>query len=135
IVEENPKHAQALANYLDLHRINAAISGSVENGVSELRREEVDCVILDMGIPDRKAYDALEKIKVSPGLQDLPIIIFTGKSLSKNEESHIRQFADSIVIKTAHSYKRILDEVTLFLHLVEQQSKPDDTRKNGGLGA
>jgi CheY-like chemotaxis protein len=66
----------------------------------------------------------LETIKQNPGLEDLPIIIFTGKHLSAGEESRIRQYADTIVVKTAHSYQRILDEVTLFLHLVEKQKRP-----------
>jgi CheY-like chemotaxis protein len=57
-------------------------------------------------------------------MEHLPIIIFTGKSLSKTEEMRIKQYADSIVIKTAQSYQRILDEVSLFLHLVEE-SKQD----------
>ncbi|MEI9807002.1 MAG: hypothetical protein WDO16_03460 [Bacteroidota bacterium] len=50
-----------------------------------------------------------------------PLSIFTGKSLSRLEEQRIRQYADSIVIKTAHSYQRILDEVSLFLHLVDDK--------------
>jgi hypothetical protein len=56
----------------------------------------------------------LELIKQNPGLENLPIIVFTGKSLSSAEESRIKQYADSIVVKTAHSYQRILDEVALF---------------------
>ncbi|WP_407431104.1 response regulator [Arcticibacter sp.] len=119
IIEENPKHARALAYFLDTYNVNAEIKGSVADGVDALQRKEVDCVILDMGIPDMNAYLTLETIKKSPGLENLPIIIFTGKNLSKAEESKIKQYADSIVMKTAHSYQRILDEVALFLHLVE----------------
>jgi CheY-like chemotaxis protein len=84
-------------------------------------------VILDMGVPDQHAYDMLEEVKKNPGLEHLPIIIFTGKSLSLSEEQRIRQYADSIIVKTAHSYQRILDEVSLFLHLVEEQQP-----KSGG---
>ena len=74
-----------------------------------------------MGVPDKTAYETLETIKKNEGLENLPIIIFTGKNLSKGEESRIKQYADSIVIKTAHSYQRILDEAGLFLHLVEEK--------------
>jgi CheY-like chemotaxis protein len=89
-----------------------------------------------MGVPDGRAYDTLEEIKKNPGLEQLPIIVFTGKSLSMSEEQRIRQYADSIVVKTAHSYQRILDEVSLFLHLMEETKKPaqnDGFRKLGAL--
>ena len=130
IVEENPKHAKALAYFLESFQVNTEISHSVDKGVSMLNQNEVDCVILDMGIPDAHAYETLEGIKKMPGMEQLPIIIFTGKSLSKNEEMRIRQYADSIVIKTAQSYQRILDEVSLFLHLVEEK-KSKQAQGNG----
>jgi signal transduction histidine kinase/DNA-binding response OmpR family regulator len=122
IIEENPRHAKALAYFLENFDVNTEISGSVNQGVDALKKESVDCVILDMGIPDQHAYETLERVKKQEGLENLPIIIFTGRSLSKNEESRIKQYADSIVIKTAHSYQRILDEVSLFLHLVEENN-------------
>jgi len=57
--------------------------------------------------------------------------VFTGKNLSSAEEGRIKQYADSIVVKTAHSYQRILDEVGLFLHLIEEnKEKPNTTRSN-----
>jgi CheY-like chemotaxis protein len=72
-----------------------------------------------MGVPAQGGYDVLEKVKQTPGLENIPIIVFTGKNLSHAEEVRIKKYADSIVVKTAHSYKRILDEVSLFLNLVE----------------
>jgi signal transduction histidine kinase/CheY-like chemotaxis protein len=135
IVEENPQHAKALAYFLETFEVNAQISNSVTKGVDALKRDDVDCVILDMGIPDQHAYETLENLKKSPGMENLPIIIFTGKSLSKAEEARIKQYADSIVIKTAHSYQRILDEVSLFLHLVEESKKPKQESRYKRLGA
>jgi len=122
IVEENAKHAQALSYYLESFRVNNEIKSTVADSIETLQKKEIDCVIRDMGVPDKKAYDTLETIKKNPGLENLPIIIFTGKSLSKAEEQHIRQYADSIVVKTAHSYQRIMDEVSLFLHLMDEHN-------------
>ncbi len=122
IVEENPRHAKALAYFLETFNVNAQISETIDKGVEDLQKKEVDCVILDMGIPDQKAYETLETLKKNAGMDNLPVIIFTGKNLSKSEEGKIRQYADSIVVKTAHSYQRILDEVSLFLHLVEENN-------------
>lgn len=127
IVEENEQHAKALSYFLSNFNIQTEIVNQVNEGVSALHKPEVNCVILDMGIPDKHAYETLEVVKKTPGLENLPIIIFTGKNLSKGEENRIKQYADSIVVKTAHSYQRILDEAGLFLHLVEEKSK--DKRK------
>ncbi|TCD11706.1 response regulator [Pedobacter frigidisoli] len=123
IVEENEQHAKALSYYLSNFDIQTEIVSQVSDGVSALHKPEINCVILDMGIPDKHAYETLEVVKKTPGLENLPIIIFTGKNLSKGEENRIKQYADSIVVKTAHSYQRILDEAGLFLHLVEEKSK------------
>ena len=124
IVEENPRHAQALAYFLESFNVKAEIRNDVKESIASLNKKEIDCVILDMGVPDQHGYETLEIVKKSPGLENLPIIIFTGKHLSRSEESRIKQYADSIVLKTAHSYQRILDEVGLFLHLVEENGRP-----------
>jgi len=138
IVEENKQHAEALSYFLSNHSINTEVVNNVNQSIGALHKKEVDCVILDMGIPDKNAYDTLEAIKKAEGLENLPIIIFTGKNLSKGEESRIKQYADSIVVKTAHSYQRILDEAGLFLHLVEEKEsdsrhKKPVSEKLGGL--
>jgi len=137
IVEENPKHAQALAYFLESYEVTAEIKNSIDEGVKALNREDVDCVILDMGIPAQRSYEIFEDVKKTKGLENLPIIVFTGKNLSHIEEMKIRQYADTIVVKTAHSYQRILDEVSLFLHLVEEnktERRSPKYRKMGELG-
>nr|WP_121270039.1 response regulator [Pedobacter schmidteae] len=138
IVEENKQHAEALSYFLSNYNIHTEVASNVTQSIGALNKNEVDCVILDMGIPDKNAYETLDTIKKSRGLENLPIIIFTGKNLSKGEESRIKQYADSIVVKTAHSYQRILDEAALFLHLVEENEvenkhKKTSVEKLGGL--
>jgi signal transduction histidine kinase/DNA-binding response OmpR family regulator/CHASE3 domain sensor protein len=121
IIEDNAKHAQALSYFLQSNNIFSEIKNEVDEGINSLKKSEVDCVILDMGVPDHQAYEILENLKKNPENQNLPVIVFTGKSLSMKEELRIKKYADSIVIKTAHSYQRMLDEVSLFLHLVEEK--------------
>ncbi len=136
IVEDNEKHAQALAYFLENNQVSTQIKSSVDDGIEALNRTEVDCVILDMGIPAQRNYDVLDMFKKSPGMENLPIIIFTGKNLSHLEEIKIKKYADSIVVKTAHSYQRLLDEVSLFLHLVNENAgneKETKSKKMGGL--
>ena len=122
IVEENNQHAKALSYFLSANNIGTLISTNLNESITALQSEEIDCVILDMGIPDKLAYEALESIKENKGLENLPIIVFTGRDLSMVEQNKIKKYADSIVVKTAHSYQRILDEAGLFLHLVEEKN-------------
>ena len=130
IIEDNPKHAKALAYFLESYNINSEIKSEVSEGLKALNKTEVDCVILDMGIPDKQAYQILDGVKKSPGLENLPVIVFTGKSLSLKEEVKIKKYADSIIVKTAHSYQRMLDEVSLFLHLVEENKGQDGKKES-----
>ena len=137
IVEENHKHAEALAYFLQQYNVASEIRNSVSEGIKALHQNEVDCVILDMGVPAQRSYDTLDEVKKTPGFENIPIIIFTGKNLSHAEEVRIKQYADSIVIKTAQSYQRILDEVSLFLHLVEENrgvGKISRYKRMGELG-
>jgi signal transduction histidine kinase/DNA-binding response OmpR family regulator len=133
IVEDNSYHAKALAYFLSTHNVTTQISDDIQKSMDELQKKEVNCVILDMGLPGQKAYETLEAAKQNQKLEHVPIIIFTGQSLSRSEEQRIRQYADTIVVKTAHSYERLLNEVSLFLHLVHESDKkiPAATR---GLG-
>jgi CheY-like chemotaxis protein len=125
IIEDNTKHANALANFLETNNINSEIKKDIDGSIEALTKKDLDCVILDMGIPDKNAYDILDSVKKNPGLENLPVIVFTGKSLSSKEELKIKKYADSIVVKTAHSFQRMLDEVSLFLHLVEENKNSE----------
>lgn len=130
IIEDNPKHAKALAYFLETYNINSEIKSDVSDGLEALNKSDIDCVILDMGIPDKHAYEILEEVKKNPDLENLPVIVFTGKSLSPKEEMKIKKYTDSIIVKTAHSYQRMLDEVSLFLHLVEENKNTDGKKES-----
>jgi signal transduction histidine kinase/CheY-like chemotaxis protein len=132
IIEDNPQHAKALAYFLETFNITSELKKTVDDGLKALKSDDADCIILDMGVPDNKTYAMLEAAKKDPAMEKVPIIIFTGKSLNKNEEMKIKKYADSIVVKTAHSYQRMLDEVSIFLHMVEENKK--GTRGNGSPG-
>jgi len=135
IVENNAKHASALAYFLSNFNISLSVENNVEDSVKSLTSSQVDCVILDVESSKGNEYQIIESIKSYEGLENLPIIIFTEHSLSKSEELKIKQYADSIVVKTAHSYERILDEVGLFLHLVEEKNSSVETARNKVLGS
>ena len=133
IVEENRIHARALFYFLENFNIGTEIKSGVDESIHALLQKDANCIIMDTSDENLQLYDSLEKIKGTPGLESLPIIIFTGKSLSKMEEGRMKQYADSIIIKTAHSYQRILDEVSLFLHLSQGRMNADKQRDLGRL--
>jgi signal transduction histidine kinase/CheY-like chemotaxis protein/CHASE3 domain sensor protein len=135
IVEENAKHASALSYFLSNFNISLSVENNVEDSVRALTTEKADCVILDIGTSKGNEYQIIESIKSYEGLENLPIIIFTERNLSNSEEAKIKQYADSIVVKTAHSYQRILDEVGLFLHLVEEKNNLSEASRSKALGS
>src|SRR5688572_33148673 len=90
--------------------------------------KQFDCMVLDLGLKDTSGFTLLETIKTNPTMQSMPIIIYTGKELSQNEETQLRRYAETIIVKDARSPERLLDETALFLHRVEAQL-PEQKRR------
>jgi signal transduction histidine kinase/DNA-binding response OmpR family regulator/CHASE3 domain sensor protein len=128
IVEDNARHAQALAYFLATHSVYMEIAATIAGSIELLRKDNVQGVILSREA-GKEESDTLEMIRQNADLADIPIIVFTGMNISKAEEARLRQYADSIVVKTAHSYQRVLDEASLFLHVVAEAG--DKHRDNG----
>ena len=134
IVEDNPRHARALAYFLGAHDVYMEIAGTIAASTTLMEREDVHGVILSREA-GKEELETLEMIRKNPNLADIPIIVFTGMNISKAEEARLRQYADSIVVKTAHSYQRVLDEVSLFLHVVGEGRDKENGQGYGKLGA
>ncbi|WP_299757975.1 response regulator [uncultured Pontibacter sp.] len=121
IVEDNEIENKAVAELLLAHGLKSTSAYSAEEAEQVLAKQKVDCIILDLGLPGMKGYDWMKKIKSKAGLSDIPIIIYSGKDLSEDEEAKLKEFANTIIIKNEYSYLRLLDEVQLFLHKVNQK--------------
>ena len=134
IVEDNLRHAQALAFFLGSHGLNMAIAPTIAQSADIVQKEGVHGVILSREAGKEEA-DTLEKIRKNPAFENIPVIVFTGMNISKAEEARLRQYADSIVVKTAHSYQRVLDEVSLFLHIVSEGKEQTNGNGLSRLGA
>src|SRR5262249_24431745 len=84
-----------------------------------LRRQPFRCMVLDLGLPDMGGLELLQRINQKETYRDFPVVVYTGKELSKEEDAQLRVLADSIILKDVRSPQRLLDEVTLYLHLAE----------------
>ncbi|PKV76115.1 response regulator [Pontibacter ramchanderi] len=129
IVEDNEIENKAVAELLLAHGLKSTSAYSAEEAEKVLAKQKVDCIILDLNLPGMKGYDWMKKIKSQTKLGDIPIIIYSGKDLSEDEETRLKEFANTIIIKNEYSYLRLLDEVQLFLHKVNQKLPPGNEFK------
>jgi signal transduction histidine kinase/CheY-like chemotaxis protein/HAMP domain-containing protein len=102
--------------------------GSSAEAVAELERRIYDCMVLDLTLPDRSGFVLLEQVKSDRRFRDVPIIVYTGRELTKREETRLRRYAETIIVKDASSPERLLDETSLFLHRVESRL-PSEKRR------
>ena len=135
IIEDNTRHAEALSYFLSTHDLHTEITHTVAGSQQALQKKEVDCVIFSREEAKENADETLDVLRRNKVLENIPIIVLTGKQISRGEEVRLRQYADSIVVKTAHSYQRVLDEVSLFLHLMDEGKEKEPSNVFGKLGA
>ncbi|MCC9168619.1 response regulator [Pontibacter harenae] len=121
IVEDNEIENKAVAELLLAHGLKSTSAFSAEEAERILARQKVDCIILDLNLPGMKGHDWMKKIKSDKALAHIPIIIYSGKDLNEEEEAQLKEFANTIIIKNEYSYLRLLDEVQLFLHKINQK--------------
>jgi HAMP domain-containing protein/signal transduction histidine kinase/DNA-binding response OmpR family regulator len=118
IVEDNEAEQLGIEALLGHDDVEIAIVGTGADALSVLRAEPFDCVVLDLKLPDMSGFDVLERLKTDPDLSDVPVIVFTGRELSAEEDAQLHTMARSIVVKGVESPERLLDETALFLHRV-----------------
>jgi len=121
IVEDNRSEADGMISLLQDPSLEISVAATGGEAIDLLGREQTDCVVLDIGLPDMSGFDLLEHIHQSANLRSIPVIIHTGRDLSHEEELRLQHYAKSIIIKGAKSPERLLNEVTLFLHMVESE--------------
>jgi CheY-like chemotaxis protein len=118
VVEDNPAEQLSIRELLDYQDIEIETAGTGRAALSSLRDAQYDCVVLDLRLPDMTGFEVLEEIKNDTALADVPVVVFTGRELSAEEDARLHTMARSIVVKGVESPERLLDETALFLHRV-----------------
>ena len=118
IVEDNEIERRAIVELLGHHDIEIETAATGAEALASLGARMFDCVVLDLRLPDMTGFELLEKMHDRPNLMDIPVVVFTGRDLSIDEQTRLRSMAKSIVLKDVRSPERLLDETSLFLHRV-----------------
>jgi CheY-like chemotaxis protein/signal transduction histidine kinase len=118
IVEDNPAEQLSIRELLGHDDIDVSTVTTGAEALSVIEQQSFDCVVLDLRLPDMSGFDILERLRDMPALSDLPVVVFTGKELSPEEDARLHVLARSVVVKGVESPERLLDETALFLHRV-----------------
>ncbi|SEL16449.1 GAF sensor hybrid histidine kinase [Pseudoxanthomonas sp. GM95] len=128
IVEDDRELRENLRRLLAHEHLDITTVGSIAEAMEQLAAATFDCMVTDLSLPDGSGYDLLERMGNSDSSAFPPVIVYTGRALTRDEEQRLRRYSKSIIIKGARSPERLLDEVTLFLHSVEASLPSDQQR-------
>ncbi len=118
IVEDNPAEQLSIRELLGHDDIDVSIAATGSEALSAIQAQSFDCMVLDLRLPDMSGFEVLERLRERQDSSDLPVVVFTGKELSAEEDSQLHSLARSVVVKGVESPERLLDETALFLHRV-----------------
>ena len=125
IVEDDARQRDSIRQLLTNGDVQITAVATAGEALTHLKASTFDCMVVDFNLPDYSGYDLLEKMSQHEDVPFPPVIIYTGRTLTREEEQRLRRYSKSIIIKDARSPERLLDEVTLFLHQVEAKLPPE----------
>ncbi|MBI4559680.1 MAG: response regulator, partial [Candidatus Hydrogenedentes bacterium] len=116
VVEDNAAESQSITEWLAHDDLAITAANTGQAALDALYDQKFDCCVLDLRLPDMTGFELLDRVQAEPVLRDIPIIVFTGKALTTEEEARLKTAAKSIVLKDVQSPERLFDETALFLH-------------------
>jgi CheY-like chemotaxis protein len=118
IVEDNAAEQMSITELLGHDDIEILTADTGAEALSTLRNQPCDCIVLDLRLPDMTGFEVLDQLRDDETLSNVPVVVFTGRELSAEEDAELHTMARSIVVKGVESPERLLDETSLFLHRV-----------------
>src|SRR5690606_21500441 len=128
VVEDDAAERTSIQELIRHDDVSIDTVGSGQEALDALKRDGYDCVVLDLRLPDMTGFELLDLLQAEPTLRDVPVVVFTGKDLSIDEDRRLKKAAKSVVIKGVESPERLLDETALFLHRVIADLPPAKQR-------
>ena len=128
VVEDEPAQQLSIQALLGHDDIDVRVVSTGADALAAVSQEQFDCVVLDLRLPDMSGFELLETLGQSPTGSELPVVVFTGRDLSPEEDARLRMLARSVIVKDVESPERLLDETALFLHRVVADL-PEEKRK------
>jgi CheY-like chemotaxis protein/signal transduction histidine kinase len=125
VVEDNAAEQLSIRELLGHDDIEIVNAGTGSDALSLLHHEACDCVVLDLRLPDMSGFEVLERMRADSALADVPVVVFTGRELTADEDAQLHTMARSIVVKGVESPERLLNETALFLHRVITDLPPE----------
>jgi HAMP domain-containing protein/CheY-like chemotaxis protein/signal transduction histidine kinase len=128
VIEDDPAEQFSIRELLGYDDIDIEVVASGAAALETLENSSYDCAVLDLRLPDMSGFEVLDQLRNSEKLKDLPVVVFTGRELSAEEDSRLHMLARSVVVKDVESPERLLDETALFLHRVVADLPQDKQR-------
>ncbi len=128
VVEDNAAEQLSIKQLLGHDDLDIVIADSGAAALAAMAEQACDCVVLDLRLPDMSGFEVLERISQNKELSDLPVVVFTGRELTAEEDAQLHTLARSVVVKGVESPERLLDETSLFLHRVFSDLPPAKQR-------
>jgi CheY-like chemotaxis protein len=128
VVEDEPAQQVSIEALLGHDDIDVKVASTGAQALELVNSEPFDCAVLDLRLPDMSGFELLERLSEIKGGTELPVVVFTGKDLSPDEDARLHMLARSVIVKDVESPERLLDETALFLHRVVADL-PEDKRK------
>jgi CheY-like chemotaxis protein len=124
VVEDDAVQRDSIRQLLKAEDVDITDVGTAGEALERLRATTFDCMVMDLSLPDIPGDELLERMAEREDVSFPPVIVYTGRVLTADEEQRLGRFSKSIIVKDARSPERLLDEVTLFLHQVESSLPP-----------
>jgi CheY-like chemotaxis protein len=128
VVEDNAAEQLSITELLGHDDLEVVVADTGAAALAAMAEQPCDCVVLDLRLPDMSGFEVLERISRDERLSDVPVVVFTGRELSAEEDARLHTLARSVVVKGVESPERLLDETSLFLHRVFSDLPPEKQR-------
>ncbi len=128
VIEDNDVERNSIVELIGNSDVHTTAVATGAEALAPMEAQSFDCVVLDLGLSDISGFELLETMRASRTLSQIPVIVYTGKELTKKQETELRRVAETIIVKDVKSLDRLLDETALFLHRIEG-NLPESKRK------